>query len=83
VGSVQFKLIQFWPNLHLHLHINLSGSDNCILLWMEGGCSKEGAKTVKRNVNGPEEIIVVQKVLLARHQYTGPFGLPFSLICLC
>jgi hypothetical protein len=47
---------------------------------MEGRRSKEGGKTVQRNVNGPEEIIVVQKVLLARHQYTGPYGLLFPLI---
>jgi hypothetical protein len=77
VGSVQFKLIQFRPNLHLYLHINLSRSENCILLWMKGGRSEEGGKTVQWNVNGPEEIIVVQKVLLAIHQYTGPSGLPF------
>jgi hypothetical protein len=36
-------------------------------LWMEGVRSKEGGKTVQRNVNIPEEIIVVQKVLLAIH----------------
>jgi hypothetical protein len=59
VGSVQFKLLQFLPNLHLYLHINLLGSENCILLWMEGGRSEEGGKTIQRNVNGPEEIIVV------------------------
>jgi hypothetical protein len=32
---------------------------------MEGGHSKEGGKTVQWNANGLEEIIVVQKVLLA------------------
>ena len=45
--------------------------------------SEEGGKTVQRNVKGPEEIIVVQKVLLAIHQYIGLSGLPFPLICLC
>jgi hypothetical protein len=50
---------------------------------MEGARSEEGGKTLQRNVNGPEEIIVVQKVLFARHQYTRPSGLPFPLICLC
>jgi hypothetical protein len=50
---------------------------------MEGVRSEERGKTVQRNVNGPEEIIVVQKVLLAIHQYTGPSRLPFPLICLC
>jgi hypothetical protein len=83
VGSIQFKLIQFRPNLHLYLHINLSESENCILLCMEGGSSEEGGKTVQRNVNGLEEIIVVQKVLLPRHQYIVPSRLPFPLICLC
>jgi hypothetical protein len=47
VGSIQFKLIQFWRNLHLYLHIDLSGSENCILLWMEGGRTEEGGKTVQ------------------------------------
>jgi hypothetical protein len=50
---------------------------------MEGGRTEEGGKTIQQNVNGPEEIIVVQKVLLAKHQYTGPSGLTFPLICLC
>jgi hypothetical protein len=52
-------------------------------MWAEGVCSEEGGKTVQQNVNGPKETIVVQKVLLAIHQYTGPSGLPFPLICLC
>jgi hypothetical protein len=30
---------------------------------MNGGRSEEGGKTVQRNVNEPEEIILVQKVL--------------------
>jgi hypothetical protein len=80
VGSVQFKLIKF---CQIYTYIYLSGSENSIVLWMEGGRSEEGGKTVQRNVNGPKEIIVVQKVLLAIHQYTGPSGLPFPLICLC
>jgi hypothetical protein len=49
---------------------------------MEGGRSEEGGKIVQQNVNRTEEINVVQKVLLARHQYTGPSGQPFPLICL-
>jgi hypothetical protein len=28
VASVQFKLIQFWQNLHLYRHRNLSGIEN-------------------------------------------------------
>jgi hypothetical protein len=52
VWSVQFKLIQFWPNLHLYLHINLRRSENCILLWMEGGRFEEGGRPFSGMLTG-------------------------------